>query len=458
MDLDPIFLSRAQFAFTVSFHILFPTLTIGLGSYLAFLEARWLMTKNPFLLTQAKFWSKIFALTFGMGVVSGIVLSFEFGTNFAPFSTATGNVLGPLLSYEVLTAFFLEAGFLGVMLFGWNRVGEKMHFAATVAVAVGTLISSFWILSANSWMHTPQGAVLENGVFYPQDWWAIIFNPSFPFRLAHMVTAAFLTTAVFVTGVSALRILQGKSREFWSHSLHYGVFTLALLAPLQIIIGDLHGLNTFEHQPIKVAAMEGNWERRANVPLLLFAIPDQENATNHFEVGIPDAASWILTHTAEGEIPGLNEVPPEDRPYVPIVFWAFRFMVGIGFLFLFTGIAGATQAWRGRLLESTRLLKLFAFMTPLGFVAVLCGWWVTEVGRQPWTVQGLMRTRDSVSAITGGEVAMSLGVFVLLYTLLFGAYVYYMTKVIRSADKSRIDEGAPGAPARPAFIAPGEEE
>lgn len=458
MDLDPVFLSRAQFAFTVSFHILFPTLTIGLGAYIAFLEARWLMTKDDFLLQHAKFWSKIFALSFGMGVVSGIVLSFEFGTNFAPFAEATGNVLGPLLSYEVLTAFFLEAGFLGVMLFGWNRVGPKMHFAATVAVALGTLVSTFWILSANSWMHTPQGALLRDGIFYPQDWWAIVFNPSFPFRLAHMVTASFLTVAVMVAGISAIRILQGKSREFYAHSLKYGVFTLALLAPLQIIIGDLHGLNTFEHQPIKVAAMEGNWERRANAPLLLFALPDQEAATNHFEIGIPDGASWILTHAPDGEIPGLIEVPPQDRPYVPIVFWAFRFMVGIGFLFLFAGIAGATSAWRGKLLDSPKLLKLFAFMTPLGFIAVLSGWWVTEVGRQPWTVYGLMRTKDSVSAITGGEVGMSFSVFILLYTLLFSAYLYYLTKVIRSTEKTRIDEGAPGAPARPAFIAPGEED
>lgn len=458
MDLDPVFLSRAQFAFTVSFHILFPTLTIGLGAYVAFLEARWLMTKDAFLMAHAKFWSKIFALSFGMGVVTGIVLSFEFGTNFAPFATATGNVLGPLLSYEVLTAFFLEAGFLGVMLFGWNRVGPIMHFAATLAVSLGTLVSTFWILSANSWMHTPQGALLKDGIFYPQDWWAIIFNPSFPFRLAHMVTASFLTVAVLVAGISAIRILQGKSREFYSHSLTYGVFTLALLAPIQVLIGDMHGLNTFEHQPVKISAMEGNWERRANAPLLLFAIPDMEAETNHYEIGIPDGASWILTHAPEGEIPGLTEVPPEHRPYVPIVFWAFRIMVGIGFLFLFAGIAGATSAWRGKLLESTKLLKLFAFMTPLGFVAVLSGWWVTEVGRQPWTVQGLMRTKDSVSAITGGEVGMSFTVFILLYSLLFGAYLYYVTKVIRSADKTRVEENAPGAPARPAFISPGEED
>lgn len=458
MDLDPVFLSRAQFAFTISFHILFPTLTIGLGSYIAFLEARWLMTKNDLHLRHAKFWSKIFALTFGMGVVSGIVLSYEIGTNFAPFATATGNVLGPLLSYEVLTAFFLEAGFLGVMLFGWNRVGPRLHFIATLAVAVGTLISSFWILSANSWMQTPAGAELRDGVFYPLDWWAIVFNPSFPFRLTHMVLASFLTTAVFVSGVSAIRILQGKSREFFAHSLAYGMWTVALLAPLQVVVGDLHGLNTFEHQPLKVAAMEGNWERRANAPLLLFAIPDQEAAKNHFEIGIPDGASWILTHTADGEIPGLDEVPAEDRPYVPIVFWAFRIMVGIGLLFLASGIAGAVQSLRGRLLDSTKLLRLYALMTPLGFIAVLAGWWVTEIGRQPWTVYGIMRTRDSVSAITGGEVGMSFSVFILLYTLLFGAYLYYLTKVIRSPDKDRIREGEPGAPARPAFIAPGEEQ
>lgn len=458
MDLDPVFLSRAQFAFTISFHILFPTLTIGLGAYIAFLEARWLMTRNELLLQHAKFWSKLFALSFGMGVVSGIVLSFEIGTNFAPFSEAVGNVLGPLFSYEVLTAFFLEAGFLGVMLFGWNRAGPRLHFAATLAVAIGTLISSFWIISANSWMHTPQGAELRDGIFFPLDWWAIVFNPSFPYRLTHMVIASFLTVAVMVAGISAIRILQNKSREFWSHSLKYGVFTIALLAPVQIVVGDLHGLNTFEHQPIKVAAMEGNWERRANAPLLLFAIPDMEEATNHYEIGIPDGASWILTHTADGEIPGLTEVPPEDRPYVPVVFWGFRIMVGIGLLFLVSSWAGAFQALRGRLLESPRLLRLYGLMTPLGFVAVLAGWWVTEVGRQPWIVQGMMRTKESVSDITGGEVGMSLAVFVLLYTLLFGAYLYYFIKVVRAADKTRIREREPGPPARPAFVAPGEEE
>lgn len=458
MDLDPVLLSRAQFAFTISFHILFPTFTIGLGAYIAFLEARWLMTKNALYLDHAKFWSKLFALSFGMGVVSGVVLSYEIGTNFSPFAAATGNVLGPLFSYEVLTAFFLEAGFLGIMLFGWNRVGPKLHFAATLAVAVGTLFSSFWIISANSWMHTPQGATLVDGVFYPDDWIAIIFNPSFPYRLTHMVIAAFLTTALAVAGISALRLLRGKSRVFYYHSLRNGVLTVALLAPLQIIVGDLHGLNTFEHQPLKVAAMEGNWERRANAPLLLFAIPDQEAAMNHFEIGIPDAASWILTHTAEGEIPGLNEVPPEDRPYVPVVFWAFRIMVGIGLLMLVLGWSGAVQHWRGRLVESRLLLRALALATPLGFIAVLAGWWVTEVGRQPWIVYGLMRTSESVSDITGGEVAMSFGVFIVLYSALLGAYLYYFTRVVRSADKTRIDEGEPGPPARPAFVAPGEED
>jgi cytochrome bd ubiquinol oxidase subunit I len=457
VDLDPVFLSRAQFAFTVSFHILFPALTIGLASYIAFLEARWLMTKHEIHLAHARFWSKIFALSFGMGVVSGIVLSYEFGTNFAPFSEVTGNVLGPLLAYEVLTAFFLEAGFLGIMLFGWNRVGPKLHFAATLAVAAGTLISSFWILSANSWMHTPAGASLQDGIFHPDDWWQIIFNPSFHFRLTHMVIAAFLTTAIFVAGVSAIRILQGKSKEFYYPSLRNGILTVALLAPVQIVVGDLHGLNTFEHQPIKIAAMEGNWERRSNAPLLLFAIPDEEAEMNRFEIGIPDAASWILTHSPDGEVPGLTEVPPEDRPPVAVVFWSFRIMVGLGLLFLFIGWAGAIQLWRQKLLESRKLLKLCAAATPTGFVAVLAGWWTTEVGRQPWTVQGLFRTSDSVSAITGGEVAMSFSVFILLYSLLFAAYLYYLTRVIRSADKTRAGE-EPRPPARPAFVAPGEEQ
>lgn len=459
MEFDPVLLSRLQFAFTVSFHILFPTLTIGLASYIAFLEAMWLWKRREIHLLHCKFWSKVFALTFGMGVVSGIVLSYEFGTNFAPFSTATGNVLGPLLSYEVLTAFFLEAGFLGVMLFGWNRVGPRLHFLATLLVAIGTLVSTFWILAANSWMHTPAGAVMENGVFIPKDWFEIVFNPSFPYRFTHMGLASFLTTATFVTGVSAWMILRRKSGSFFSLSLRNGIYTMALIAPLQILAGDLHGLNTLEHQPMKVAAMEGRWETMSGAPLLLFAWPDSENETNHFEIGIPKGASYILKHDPDATILGLKEVPPADRPNVPLVFWSFRIMVGIGLLLLLLGFTGSWFAWRRKLEDSPRLLKALAWSTPLGFVAVLTGWWVTETGRQPWLVQGLYRTADGASVLPAGEVLASLLIFIVLYAALFAAYLYYLSRVILRADSIAGQTGEqPHAPSRPAFVDIGEEE
>lgn len=455
MEFDPVVLSRLQFAFTVSFHILFPTLTIGLAGFIAFLEAMWLWKQDDTYLRHCKFWSKVFALTFGMGVVSGIVLSYEFGTNFAPFSAAAGNVIGPLLTYEVMTAFFLEAGFLGVMLFGWGRVGPIMHFMATLMVAIGTLISSFWILAANSWMQTPAGAELIDGVFIPQDWFAIIFNPSFPYRLVHMVLAAFLTTAVFVTGVSAIMILKQRATAFFSLSLHYGVFTIALLAPLQILAGDLHGLNTLEHQPMKVAAMEGNWETQAGAPLLLFAWPDQQAERNHFELGIPKGASVILEHDPDGIVPGLKEVPPGDRPNVALVFWSFRVMVGIGLLFLVLGFIGSWKAWRRTLLASRRTLQAFSLATPLGFVAVLAGWWVTETGRQPWLVHGLFRTADGASDLPAGDILFSLGLFVLLYSLLFAAYLHFLARVIRHGGEEQDEDSSthePHAPSRPAFV------
>ena len=453
MEFDPTLLSRLQFAFTVSFHILFPTLTIGLAAYIAFLEGMWLWKKKDIHLRHCRFWSKVFALTFGMGVVSGIVLSYEFGTNFAPFSTATGNVLGPLLSYEVMTAFFLEAGFLGVMLFGWNRVGPAMHFTATLMVAIGTLVSTFWILAANSWMQTPAGAVMIDGVFQPQDWSEIIFNPSFPYRFVHMGLASFLTTAAFVAGVSAIMLLKDRSPEFFSMSLRYGAVTVALVAPLQIVAGDLHGLNTLEHQPMKVAAMEGRWETMAGAPLLLFAWPDQEAATNHFEIGIPKGASLVLEHDPDATVRGLKEVPPEDRPHMFTVFWSFRVMVGIGLWLLVLGLVGAWKTWRGNIEGSPLLLKAFAITTPLGFVAVLAGWWVTETGRQPWLVQGLYRTVDGASVLPAGSVLFSLSLFVVLYTLLFGAYLYYLSRVILGGGEETVrTDDAPHAPSRPAFV------
>lgn len=454
MNLDTEILSRLQFAFTLSYHILFPTLTIGLSVFLVIFEARWLRTGDPHWLMQCKYWAKIFALTFGMGVVTGIVLSYEFGTNFAPFSRATGNILGPLLAYEVLSAFFLEAGFLGVMLFGWNRVGPRLHFAATVLVMLGTTASAFWILAANSWMQTPAGFTLDNGIFAPADWWAIIFNPSFPYRLAHMLLAALLTACFFVAGVSAWYLLKQRETEFARRALVWALGLAAIVAPTQIFVGDLHGLNVLEHQPIKVAAMEANWETRTNVPLLLFALPDMEAETNHYELGIPGGASLILKHDVNGVVPGLKSVPPEDRPNVPLVFWSFRVMVGIGLLLLLLAWSGVWLRWRGTLLNSPRYHRALVAAAPLGFVATVAGWWVAEVGRQPWVVHGLMRTSESVSVLPPVQVLSSFLAFIGVYAVLMVAYLYYLFKVIRKGPTAPGPEHSPGeqAPARPAFL------
>ena len=331
-DLDALLLSRIQFAFTVSFHIVFPAMTIGLAAFLVVLEGAWLRTGEAVYFTLYRFWSKLFALAFGIGVVTGLVLSYEFGTNWSRFSAAAGNVIGPLMGYEVLTAFFLEAGFLGIMLFGLERVGRRLHFLATCMVSLGTLISMTWILSANSWMHTPAGYEIVDGTFHVTDWWAVILNPSFPYRLAHMATAAFLSAAMGVAGVSAWYLLKGRHQAFAQKGFSLAMWMVAVAAPAQVVIGDLHGLNTIHHQPMKVAAMEGHWETTRGMHMLLFAIPDQAAATNHYEIGIPRLGSLILTHEWDGEVKGLNEVPPEDRPPVAIVFYAFRVMVGIGML------------------------------------------------------------------------------------------------------------------------------
>jgi len=429
MDVDPILLSRLQFAFTIAFHILFPTLTIGLACFLAAVEGLWLRTRDTRWRDLYKFWVKVFALAFGMGVVSGIPMSFQFGTNFSTFSTATGNVIGPLLGYEVLTAFFLEASFLGIMLFGWKRVGPGLHFFATLMVAFGTTLSAFWILSANSWMQTPQGHVLgADGVFQVADWWEVIFNPSFPYRLAHMVTATLLTTSFVVAGVSAWQVLKDRHADTARKALTLAIGAAAILAPLQLFIGDQHGLNTLEHQPIKVAAMEGNWKTGPGVPLLLFAVPDERAEMNHLEIGIPNGASLILRHDVDGVVPGLTDVPPRDRPPVAIVFYAFRIMVGIGMLMI-------GMAWLGVLLRK-RLPRPYlwglAAMAPTGFVATLAGWTVTEVGRQPFTVYGLMRTADSVSPqLQGPEVMTSLMLFAVVYNMVLAAFLYFAARAVR---------------------------
>lgn len=444
MEFDPIILSRLQFAFTIGFHILFPTLTMGLALFLIWLEGQWLRTKAAFFKDSAMFWSKIFALSFGTGVVSGVVLSYEVGTNFGEFSRITGNVLGPIMSYEVLTAFFLEAGFLGIMLFGWNRVGPKLHFLSTVMVALGTFLSAFWILSANSWMQTPAGFRFEDGEFFVTSWWEAIFNPSFPYRFAHMLNASYLTTTFVVSGIAAWYLLRGREHAFALRTFKAAVLTAALLAPLQILIGDLHGLNTLKHQPIKVAAMEGHWETSGDVPFLVFAWPDPEEAENLFEIAIPNAGSLILTHSLHGEVKGLKEVSPEDRPNVWIVFWSFRTMLAIGFLMLGLAWYGAYRILRRRGEFGRGYLRAMMWASPLGFIAVIAGWITTEVGRQPWTVYGFLRTVDSVSAnITGGEVAFSLVLFLGVYFALFGAFLWFLLFMIRKGPGGKIPDTPP---------------
>ena len=449
MEIDPLLLSRIQFAAAISFHILFPAFTIGLAAWLVVLEARWLATGRALYLELSEFWTRIFAISFGMGVVSGVVMSFQFGTNWSRLSDSAGNVLGPLLNYEVVTAFFLEATFLGVLLFGRSRVPPWLHFLAACMVALGTLVSAFWILSANSWMQTPAGHELRDGTFYVTSWWEVVFNPSFPYRLAHMVTAAFLTTAFVVAGVSAWHLLEGRIVPHARVGFSMAQGLIMVLAPLQIFLGDMHGLNSFEHQPAKVAAMEGHWETRRGAPLILFAWPDQTAATNHLEVAIPKLGSLILTHDLDGEVQGLEQWPPEDRPYVPLVFFSFRLMVGLGLLMLAVAGAGLWLRLRGRLYETPWFHKLALACLPIGFIAMLAGWVTTEAGRQPWVVYGLMRTADAVTpAVTGGAVATSLAAFVIVYGLIFPAGVYYMVRLVQRGPQPSEEGGEPvhGAP------------
>ncbi len=430
-QLDPIILARVQFAFTVAYHITFPAFTIGLASWLAVVEWRWLRTGNPIYEQIYRMWVKIFAVTFGMGVVSGVVLSYQFGTNWSVFSDKVGNVLGPLLGYEVLTAFFLEASFLGIMLFCWNRVSKKMHFASTVIVAVGTLLSAFWILSANSWMQTPAGfREGADGLLYPTDWIAVIFNPSFPYRFLHMVTAAYLTTAFVVGGIAGYYLWKGLHVRHARFMLGMAMIMAIFVAPVQLLLGDLHGLNTFEHQPAKVAAMEGIWETERGAALRLFAWPDQNAERNRFEIAIPKLSSLILTHDPDGEVKGLTSWARSDRPPVAIVFWTFRIMVGLGMLMIATGLT-ALVLYLKKKLFTTRWFHVWCMaMTPAGFVAVLAGWFVTEVGRQPYIVYNVLRTSETISPVAGGPIAISLAAFVVVYGLLFTAGAYYILKLI----------------------------
>lgn len=430
MEYDALLLSRLQFAFTVAFHILFPAFTIGLAAYLAVLEGLWLRTKREAYKTLYMFWVKVFAISFGMGVVSGIVLSYQFGTNWAEFIRLSGGVLGPLLAYEVLTAFFLEASFLGVMLFGWKKVGPKLHFLATCLVAIGTSVSAFWILSANSWMQTPAGyEILADGRIVATNFYEAIFNPSFPSRMSHMLIAAFLTTALVVGGASAWQLLRRPGQEESRLALKMAVGLIAILAPVQLFVGHWSGEVARDHQPQKLAAIEAYWETRANHPLIVFAIPDRAAQANHLEVAIPGAG--VIVAPPDEVVQGLDTWPREDQPPVFLVFWSFRIMVGLGLLMIALGLWGVWLVWRRRVDGNRLFLGFAALMGPSGFVAVIAGWIVTEVGRQPWVIQGVLLTRDALSPVTPGSVATSLLIYLVIYSIVFVAGAIYILRLLR---------------------------
>ncbi len=451
--METLLLSRIQFAANISFHILFPTITIALGWLLLFFKIRYNQTGQERWMEAYRFWVKIFALSFAMGVVSGITMSFQFGTNWPGFMEKVGNIAGPLLAYEIMTAFFLEAVFLGIMLFGFRRVPNWVHTGATFLVAFGTLMSTFWIIVLNSWMHTPQGFEMRDGVAHATDWFAIIFNPSMPYRFAHMVLASFLTVSFLIAGVSAFRWLIGGRTEGVRVALKTAVFTAALLMPVQIFVGDLHGLNTKEFQPAKVAAMEGHWETGGNVPLILFALPDQEARENHFEIGIPNLASFILTHTWDGEVQGLNDFVAEDgtilHPRVAPVFWSFRVMIGTGILMLLLSWTAAVMMLRRkRGVEGLPKPMLYAFvgMSFSGWIATLAGWYTTEIGRQPWLVQGVMTTAEAVADVPAPMVLSTLISYLVVYGLLLVAYIYVIFYLARKMSRGE-DIGTRIAPA-----------
>lgn len=427
--MDAFILSRLQFALNISFHILFPTITIALGWFLFYFKVRSNLSGHPVWMRIYRFWVRVFALTFALGVVSGVTMSFQFGTNWPGFMEKAGNVAGPLLGYEVLTAFFLEATFLGIMLFGSRRVPNWLHTLSSLIVAIGTTISAFWILSLNSWMHTPQGYEMVDGVIYAKDWSQIIFNPSFPYRLAHMLLASGLTASFLIAGLSAYRIFRGDDKIAPKIALKTATYTAAVLIPLQIFAGDMHGLNTLEHQPQKIAAMEGVWHTEKGAPLLLFAIPDEDNKTNHFEIGIPRGASLILTHDIDGEIKGLNEFEGEHPPVGP-VFYSFRVMVGMGMLMLAVAWAGSWYLFRKNTLPPW-LTKVFMGMSFSGWIATLAGWYVTEVGRQPYLISGVMRTEEAVTGLPPANIALTLTLYAGIYVVLMIAYMSTLTLMCR---------------------------
>jgi cytochrome d ubiquinol oxidase subunit I len=454
--MDALVLARAQFAFTVSFHFIFPAFSIGLASYLMVLEALWLKTGSGVYANLYRYWLRIFAVAFGMGVVSGLVMSYQFGTNWSVFSTRAGPIIGPLMAYEVLTAFFLEAGFLGVMLFGMSKVGPRLHFFATCMVALGTLISATWILSVNSWMQTPAGYVLNaKQQFVPAgSWWPIIFNPSFPYRLVHTVIAAYLTTSLVVGAVGAWHLLRDRANPGARRMFSMAMGMIALVAPIQIFAGDAHGLNTLEHQPAKVLAMEGDYQPSPEgAPLVLFGWPDSDEARGHYKLEIPRLGSLILKHDPSAPLQGLTDFPREQWPPVPIVFWSFRIMVGLGFAMLGLGLWSLVARLRRRLYDWPWLHRAAVAMGPAGFVAVIAGWVTTEVGRQPYTVYGLLTTAESRSPLAAPAVAASLLAFVIVYFFAFGAGTYYLLRLMAKAPEAHEAE-PPNVPQRAAGITP----
>ncbi len=440
--LDPVLLARLQFAFTISLHIIFPGFTIGLSAFIATLEILHWRTGRDLYLKLSKFWLKIFAVSFAMGVVSGLMLSYQFGTNWARIGIVIGNVIGPMLGYEVLTAFFLESTFLGILLFGRNRVPQWAHVLSACMVAIGTAISAFWIISANSWMQTPVGFEMRDGIAFPLDWWQIIFNPSFPYRLMHMLIAAYLSTSVVVLAVGARYLMSGRFEDEARVMIRMGLGMVIALAPLQLFVGDAHGLNTERHQPVKIAAMEAHWDGNGPVPLVLFAIPNAKTERNDYEVALPHVGSLILTHAWDGKIAGLKDVPARDRPPLLSVFFGFRIMVGIGMLLIGVGCVGAMLWMRGKLFDARWFLRPIGYAWPLGFIAILCGWIVTETGRQPWIATGILRTANAISPVPAVTVATSFALIIVVYTVVFSIGVYYIRKLLRHGP-----QGAAIAPA-----------
>lgn len=442
--LDAVTLSRVQFAFTIAFHILFPAFSIGLATFLAIMEGAWLKTKNLLYLNICKFWLKIFALTFGMGVVSGIVMEFQLGTNWAGYTQAVGPALGGLFTYEVLTAFFIEAGFLGVMIFGWERVGPKLHYLATILVMAGVTLSAFWILSANSWMQYPSGVSFTQNQYEVTDWLKVIFNPTVWPRFLHMLLSAYITTGWVIAGVCAHYLLRSRNMLFAQRCLRFVIPALLILIPIQIFLGDRAGLNILHYQPVKTAAIEGNWQTQKGAPLLLFAIPLEQQERNAAEIGIPKLGSLINTHQWEGELPGLKSVPPEDRPWVAPVFYSFRVMVGIGVLMLVLAAAGVVLMWRQRLLESRWFLKTCVYFSPAGFVAILMGWFTAEIGRQPWVVQNQLRTLSSASTVSLHNLLIGFALILVVYGVIFGVfYFHYLKKIISHGPEDLEVESSP---------------